>query len=312
MKTLLGLTLSSILISLINSYTFSFAQLAANPNCNSTVVQQSPIDISTYNIAFFDERNFRILNTSYAVDWSLYKWQSFSTENAIGFSGNFGSMLFMKNWAMYNFNLNKIIFRAGSSAHSFNGMFFDGEIEFHHTLNDDPKLQIGRYIQATSTNLVVVVPLKVQSTNPVEKVSQLLQHLNLNQYVTTNIQNAVTGSRNIKWNTLIRHEDQYMYEGRLEFGNCDKAWYVINPKYQLFSSADYNLLVNALSNNNFISSTVPANTRPVQAVDASTVIYANTPNTTISIEASSLQYDRSMKYGMELVYLIAVLMMIFF
>ncbi len=310
MKTLLGLVLSNLLLSLINSYTFSSAQLAANPNCNSTVAQQSPIDINTFNAIYFDERNFRILNTSYAVDWTLYKWQSFSTENGIGFSGDFGSMLFMKNWALYNFNLNKIIFRAGASAHSFNGMFFDGEIELHHTLNDNPALQVGRYIQATSTNLVIVIPLKIQSTNPVEKVSQILEHLNINQYASTNIQNAVIGTRNIKWNTIIRHDDQYMYEGRLEFGNCDKTWYVINPKYQLLSTTDYNNLVKALTNNNFISSSVPSNTRPIQAVDASTVIYANTPNTVISIEASHLQYDRSMKYGMELLYLLAVLIMV--
>lgn len=309
-----GILLLLIVISLvaINSFDFSASELLVRPNCDSKVIQQSPINIHIADSLYYDERNFRVLATNYTSDMSNYKWTSFSDEKGVGFQGDFGTLTLMKDWAMYKFSLKKIIFRT-ESAHTVDGQRFSGEVEFVHSIIDDREL-IGKYIYPTSNYLVYTVFLYAKPNVDVsnyDSYSQLLTYLNIEGFAKNIVPGAeISASRDVALAEIIRHEDQLFYEGRLTSGLCEKAWYIINPKYQIISEDQLKNLASVLTKYNFISSTEKSNTRAIQVQNALTSIYRNKANSgDIFIESSTIQLKGDSSYvSLNILYFLAVLM----
>ena len=312
MKT--GIVLLLIVISLIaiKSFEFSASELLARPNCDSKVIQQSPINIHIADSLYYDERNFRVLATNYTSDLSDYKWTSFSDERGVGFQGDFGTLTLMKDWAMYKFSLKKIIFRT-ESAHTIDGQRFSGEVEFVHSIIDEREL-IGKYIYPTSNYLVYTVFLYAKPNVDVsnyDSYSQLLTYLNIDGFAKNLVPGTViSATRDVALAEIVRHEDQLFYEGRLTSGNCEKAWYIINPKYQIISEDQLKSLTTVLTKYNFITSTDKSNTRATQVKDISTPIYRNRANSgDIFIESSPIQLKGKSSYlSLNVLYFLAVLM----
>lgn len=273
---------ASCLVTLISTYEFSSSQLLAKPSCYSNVTQQSPIDISSSK--YYLERDFRIINSHYDVPANV-NWTTFSEERAIGFQGDFGNVTLVKNWAMYNFNLKKILFRIGSS-HSIMSQGYDAEIEFVHQLNEEYRTP-GRNIKATSNYLVVSVFLKVVDPIKNQTFSDIFKYVNL----TTSTSNGAALNKSIKFGRLVQHSKQFFYEGRLPYDKCQKSWYIIDPTYQAILQSELDSLKAQIKTAGFIDDKNPQNTRIRQNIDTATVVYRNEENLmNYLIEPSLLQF----------------------
>jgi hypothetical protein len=311
MKTLIVLVLTVSSLAIFKSYDFSANELLTKPNCNSKVIQQSPINIHLGDSLYYDERNFRVLATNYTMNAADFVWTALEEERGVGFKGKFGNLTLMKDWAMYKFSLDKIVFRT-ESAHTIDGQRFSGEVEFIHSIIDDREL-IGKYIYPTSNYLVYSVFLYAKPSIDIsnyDSYSQLLTYLNLEGFEKNRTSGVISASRDVALAEIIRHDDQLFYEGRLTSGNCEKAWHIINPKYQIISEDQFKNLTSILTKYDFITATEKSNTRTIQAVDASTPIYRNKVNAgDIFIESSTLQLKGNSSFiSLNVLYFLGLLM----
>lgn len=288
-----------ILLSLNSlQWEFSNDEISKNQNCNSNLYQQSPINIDISNSKFYDERNFRILNSNYTFTTEKgYLWKSFPEKKSIGFQGNFGNLTVMKNWALNIYQLNEILIKGGKSAHKINDMYYDGEIHFVHSIINDTKI-LGRYLKPSSNKLVVVVPfISKENLNNIERNSNLFNDLNIIGF-NSNKSGNVNITKSIKLEKLIKHDDQLMYEGTLEEIPCEKSIYILNMKYQLIKKTENDALIEILNTFNF------TNSRNIQTILQSTNVYRNSENLTdFFIEPSNIQYEHS-KYLVSINFLI--------
>lgn len=274
----------------LNSLQWEFTndEIVKNQDCNSSLSQQSPINLDISESKYYDERNFRILNSNYTFSTDKgYLWKSFPQKKAIGFQGNFGNLTIMKNWALNIYQLNEILIKGRKSAHKINNMYYDGEIHFVHSIINDTKI-LGRYLKPSANKLVIVVPfLAKENLNNIEKISHLFNDLNIIGF-NMNKSADVNITKSIKLEKLIKHDDQLLYEGTLEEIPCEKAIYIINMKYQLIKKTENDAIVEILNSFNF------TNSRDIQNILQKTKIYRNSENLTdFFIEPSNIQYDHS-------------------
>lgn len=274
----------------LNSLQWEFTndEILKNQDCNSSLSQQSPINLVISESKYYDERNFRILNSNYTFSTDNgYLWKSFPQKKAIGFQGKFGNLTIMKNWALNIYQLNEILIKGGKSAHKINNMYYDGEIHFVHSLVNDTKI-LGRYLKPSANKLVIVVPfLAKENLNNIEKISNLFNDLNIIGF-NMNKSGDVNITKSIRLEKLIKHDDQLLYEGTLEEIPCEKAIYIINMKYQLIKKTENDAIVEILNSFNF------TNSRDIQNILQKTKIYRNSENLTdFFIEPSNIQYEHS-------------------
>lgn len=311
-------TFAFMIVGLIcNGFAFEFADdyIAQHSGCSATNPQQSPVNLNTVNSKYYDERMFRLLSTNYTV-YANSTWTKFdqTNGNGLGFEGDFGSTLLMKNWALYKYDLKKIIFRYGSS-HTINATNkYDGEIELIHKVDSSYRTN-GRYIKESSQYLVISLFMMGQvanadgTFNTTEVVSNLLKELNVNDLKTQTFAagNANTlPTRRVKLNRIVQNTPQLMYEGRLTYGICEKALYIIDPMYQLIDADSMNNLKAALNLNGFLINN--SNSRNIQVLDISTAIFRNDPSiTSYSKDKSPFQYDTTLFTGMASIFLYVVL-----
>jgi hypothetical protein len=279
------------LIAYIYSYSFSADELIKNPNCASTVPQQSPVNLISQDSVYYDETTFRITNVNYTISANA-TWKSFSTEKAIGFEEKFGSLIFIRNWSQYKFDLQKILFRYKSS-HRVNGQYYDAEIQFIHKL-DTTYHPAGRYIEPNVNYLVYSVFLLTE-TDPSETYSKFLEYLDINKLASnsTGTSTIVNPTKDIKLGHLVRPGNQLLYDGRLEFSTCDKAWVVIEPKYQLITPQELENLRLSIKKFGYITDTDTTNVRNIQALVQGTTVYRNTDKAVNIIQtASNVQFTK--------------------
>ena len=101
------IVISLTILVFVKSYDFN------TKSCSAAAGQQSPINLDISQSLYFDERYFRFLSNNYNPLTKDNSWQYFEEEKAIGIAPtknqtNFGSFVFVKDWAMYNFNLQKV------------------------------------------------------------------------------------------------------------------------------------------------------------------------------------------------------------
>jgi carbonic anhydrase len=275
----------------LNSLQWEFTndEILKNQNCNSSLSQQSPINLDITESKYYDERNFRILNSNYTFSIENGNtWNFFPRKNAIGFQGKFGNLTIMKNWALNIYQLNEILIKGGKSAHKINNMYYDGEIHFVHSIVNDTKI-LGRYLKPSANKLVIVVPfLAKEKLNNIERFSDLFNDLNVIGYNMNKTGYNVNINKSIRLEKLIKHDDQLLYEGTLEEIPCEKAIYIINMKYQLIKKTENDAIVEILNSFNL------TNSRDIQNISQKTIIYRNSENLTdFFIEPSNIQYEHS-------------------
>jgi carbonic anhydrase len=234
--------LSALIISL-GLFSLTYTYTLSQPTCSvaSPNTNQSPIDISSLQTYFLEEKTFRLLNNNYDASINT-TWTYFPTEQAIGVKSekdNLGSIIFVKDWGMYNFILNKILFRVGVE-HSVDGVKYDAEMQLIHTF-DANYYTPGKRIDLGINYLVISFFFKkTDNANPL--ASELFNYMNLAGYAAgTN----TTMIKDIKLNDIVQHQPAYLYEGTLTFPNCQKSLWYVNSQYHLIRQSDFDNLVAA-------------------------------------------------------------------
>lgn len=229
------LAISLSLISLTLSYNFN------QQTCQASYTPQSPININSLQTFYLQEKMFRILNNEYDVNINS-TWTTFTNEKAIGIKSNkdnLGSIILVKDWGMYKFVLNKILFRAGVE-HSIDGVKYDAEMQLIHTY-DSNYYSPGKRIDLGINYFVVSLFFKkTEDANPL--ASELFHYMNLKSFANST---NTTMLKDIKLNEIIQHQPAYMYEGSLTYPDCQKALWYVNTQYHLIKQSDYDALVSA-------------------------------------------------------------------
>ena len=117
------------------------------------------------NSSYYEEKYFRILSNNYETIDPGNMWRD--DEDGYGFIAkkDFGSLIFLKDWSMYNFKLTKILFKNKCSL-GFEKKKCDSEMWLIHT-KDNGYYPPGRRIFIKQNYFVIVVPfVKTSDSNP--------------------------------------------------------------------------------------------------------------------------------------------------
>lgn len=253
-------TLLSSLISICLLH-FTVQYNATGGLCSAAGIQQSPINIVSANTSYYDETYFRILTNQYNNLDTNNTWSYDNNANAIGIvpytsQGNFGNVIFIKDWGFVNLVLQRIHFRVGSN-NQIDGKSYDAEMELVHTI-DANYYSPGKRVDLGTNYVVISVPF-VLTSNSDPAATSLFQWMNLGGYVNGTSPNM---TRQIKLYSIVQHQPGYLYEGTLPYGDCQPAWYLQLTQYQLIAQYDYNNLVTA--SKNYLNSTSNTNVRSIQ------------------------------------------------
>jgi carbonic anhydrase len=246
-RSFIALFISLYLIGVVVSYDFSNAQ------CQSTNGQQSPINLSTDTSLYYEEKYFRFLTNNYDL-LTNNTWSAFPTERAIGIGplpgqDNMGNFVFVKDWAMYSFKLNKILFRVNSE-HSINGQRFDAEMQFVHTI-DANYYPPGRRTELGVDYLVISLFFRAtDDKNP--GATKLFDFMNLrNSTIGVAPTTGQTFIKNIKLNYLVQHQPSLLYQGTLSYPECQPALWLLMTQYHLITNTELQALKTMVTNQNF-------------------------------------------------------------
>ena len=304
-KTLITLVLTGA----IASYDFS------STPCTSQDMQQSPININYNQTTFSNTNYFRILSNNFKPITPSNKWTYFPNELAIGVEptsqiGDFGSMLFVKDWAIYNFILKKIIFRIGSE-NSIENSISNAEMQLVF-LQDSNYYSPGKRIFLDANYLIVSVPFRL-NTDPNVKNSRLFEFMNLKAFASNPTANANIGmARDIKLHQFIVHQPAFLYEGTLTYPECQKALWLLMTQFHPISSTDLSLLKNAISANFPLTDNKPFNTRDLKPLRTDTPIYRNYEDlNALVMKSNLLNYNNDDYVKNCLMFLLIVLALLF-
>ena len=305
--------LSIFSVFLIFSIQKIFSFELTSIECQSSHHQQSPININSNDVKYIEEKFFRIIGQNFTIFNST--WKKFPEEKTIGFSGTIGSLKFVKDWSMYKFDLKNVYFRYGPS-HRIDSMKYDMEMEFVFDL-DDTFRSPGRYIHPTAEKLILsyffIVNPSTDSESEEDKSTLFFNYTNLEEFSANVNSNNVWFTKNIKFNKLIKQQPSYFYEGSTTSGNCEPAWRVIMPKFQLIPKSQYDQIRSVLNALGYlqINNGVETNSRNLVTVNAGTEILRNEKDSSrMLIEASVDQYDRAFGQRLDIFVFAAMLLIL--
>ena len=237
----LFIVISIQLLALVTSYDFNLN------TCSASFGQQSPVNVDSKSSLYFDEKYFRFLSNAYEFLTPSNNWTYLSEERAIGIvphvnQTDLGNFVFVKDWAMYTFDLKKILFRVNSE-HQIDGQSFDAEMQFVHTI-DNNFYPPGKRISLGVNYLVISIFFKVtEDKDPA--ASKLFEFMNLQGFAN----GTSTGlSRNIKLHYMVQHQPAYLYQGTLTFPECEPALWMLFSQYHFIKATDLANLTKAIKN----------------------------------------------------------------
>ena len=192
------------------------------------------------NSYYYEEKYFRILSNNYdSIDPGNF-WEKIIENDkiyGIGFNAkrDFGSLILLKDWSMYNFKLTKVIFRKKCSILKKEKDCV--EMWLYHT-KDNGYYPPGRRIFIKQNFFIIAVPFykALDDNNPSNDL--LFEFLNLEKYSEN--QNAnVTPKKPVKLYQIIQNQPSYLFEGKFE--NKDTLFMAFT-QYHFISNSDYNRL----------------------------------------------------------------------
>jgi carbonic anhydrase len=289
----------------LSTVSYEFTEIT----CLNKNVQQSPINIFLSSTIYSESNNFRLLTNDFKPITPTDNWTFFKKENAIGVApatpeGNFGSILLVKSWSIYNFILKKVIFRIGDE-HLIDNRKNDVEMQLIFVLNAN-YYSPGKRKFLDTNNLIISIPFKEASNNEVG--SKLFDFMNLEKYAQNPNQN-IGMKRDIKlWNIIV-HQPSFMYKGTLTFPDCDDTLWIVNTNYHIISTSDKNNLISATRN--FYKNS-QNNKRDLQNILSNTVIYRNFESLNEKIHnPNKLSYNKSNICNISFVLLVLIFIFLF-
>ncbi len=177
-----------------------------------TIIYSScKIKLSSNNSYYYDEKYFRLLTNNYKEIIQENLWGNFISDG-IGFKNDFGSIILLKDWSMYNFKLSQVLFRKECSF-EYEDFNCSMEMWLYHT-KDNQYYPPGRRIFLKQNFFIIVVPfLKSDDNNPGNDL--ILDYLNLEGYKDVNSQ--ITPKKPVKLYHIIQNQPSYLFEGKYNF-----------------------------------------------------------------------------------------------
>ena len=209
-------------------------------NRSNSILDNLEYDKSYY----YEEKYFRILSNNYdSIDPGNF-WENIKINDnvyGIGFNAkrDFGSLILLKDWSMYNFKLTKIIFRNDCLLSKNEKVC--AEMWLYHT-KDNGYYPPGRRIFIKQNFFIIVVPFykAVDDNNPSNDL--LFEFLNLKQF-SEDRSKKVTPKKPVKLYQIIQNQPSYLFEGKLEEKD---TLFMVFTQYHFISNSDFNRLTEAL------------------------------------------------------------------
>ena len=188
---------------------------------------------------YYEEKYFRILSNNYdSIDpGNFWKLIEGTDKYGIGFEAkrDFGSLILLKDWSMYNFKLTKIIFR-NKCSFEYENKKCDVEMWLYHT-KDNGYYPPGRRIFIKQNFFIIVVPFVHSPDNNNPSNDLLFKFLNLEKYSLD--AKTITPLKPVKLYQIIQNQPSYLLEGK--FDKKD-ALFMIFTQYHFISNSDYEKL----------------------------------------------------------------------
>ena len=192
---------------------------------------------STY---YYEEKYFRILSNNYEDIIQGEFWEYDDESEGFGFIANkdYGSLILLKDWSMYNFKLTKVIFRKSCE---IKGLSCQAEMLLIHT-KDNSYYPPGRRIYMKQNYLIIVVPfVKTDDNNPA--IDNILDSLNLKSVdikeENKEISSKITPKKPVKLYKIIQNQPSILFEGK--FHEKDTLFLVFS-QYHFISDSDFKKL----------------------------------------------------------------------
>ena len=163
---------------------------------------------------YYEEKYFRILSNNYDNIEPGNEWKKFD-EGGYGFKAkkDFGSLILLKDWSMYNFKLTKVLFTKKSFFDQFSiGKDVDVEMWLIHT-KDNGYFPPGRRIHIKQNYFIIVVPF-VKTSNDNPAVDSLLDFLNFQGYIDNNKNDGISPQKPVKLYQIIQNQPSYLFDGK--------------------------------------------------------------------------------------------------
>ena len=197
---------------------------------------------------YYEEKYFRILSNNYDNIEPGNEWKKFD-EGGYGFKAkkDFGSLILLKDWSMYNFKLTKVLFTKPSFFKKYDiGKNIDAEMWLIHT-KDNGYFPPGRRIHINQNYFIIVVPfVATSSDNPA--VDSLLDFLNFKEY-TEHKNDEISPKKPIKLYQIIQNQPSYLFEGK--YKNIETLFMAFT-QYHYINNDYANLLTDNIKDpNNF-------------------------------------------------------------
>ena len=198
------------------------------------------------NSYYYEEKYFRILSNNYdSIDPGNF-WESIKENDkvyGIGFNAkrDFGSLILLKDWSMYNFKLTKVIFTNKCQIFKKNESCV--EMWLYHT-KDNGYYPPGRRIFIKQNFFIIAVPFFEADDDNNPSNDLLFEFLNLEKY-SENPKAKVTPKKPVKLYQIIQNQPSYLFEGKFE--NKDTLFMVFT-QYHFISNSDYTRLIGTIKN----------------------------------------------------------------
>jgi hypothetical protein len=228
------------------------------------------ITLSSSDSYYYDEKYFRLLTNNYDEINPGNEWKNLSTDG-IGFKSlkNFGSIILLKDWSMYNFKLTQIFFRKNCSF-NYEDFNCNAEMWLYHT-KDNQYYPPGRRIFMKQNYFIIVVPF-VQSDNNNPANDLLLDYFNLESF---NLNKKISPKKPIKLHHIIQNQPSYLFEGKY---NETNTLFMVFTQYHFISEKLYNLLAeietDEINTNIIIESKIYRNVRKLEEIKPSATLMA--------------------------------------
>lgn len=236
----------------------------------TTGPNQSPINVNDPDTKFISEKFFRILFVNYNILPKGGKWTVNNADQSIQLGNstslNMGSLTIIKDYAMYQFNLNRILVRIPAE-NQLNGVIHAMELQLIHQFAVNNTIG-GRKVMLNSNYLVISIFFDKNDTIS-SSTTSLFNYTNINDFINGN---NVGFLRDIKMKYLINNMPSYLYEGSLTSGNCDPAIWILQSNFNFITTNDFNNLVSALGQ---ISPGMSTNNRNIMGNTSTINVYKN-------------------------------------
>lgn len=198
------------------------------------------VSIAASDSLFYEEKYFRILSNNYEDIEQGITWTTFSEENGIGFQAirDFGSVVLLKDWSMYNFKLTKIVFRPYCNI-KIDGVNCEAEMWLYHT-KDNNYQSPGRKIFLNQNFFVIIVQFKkIDDNSPL--ASNLFENLQLKQFKDSfGNGKQISPLKPVKLYQIIQNQPSLLFEGKL--ANGQDCLFMTFTQYHFISNSHFSFL----------------------------------------------------------------------